>query len=224
MNQFKKTTKKREKRRGIYFQLGFIIAGGLTLVAFEWTTPVYLTDLPKPFETYEAEWDIPVIIPEVEIEKPKVKHIKAPKKSEIIMIVEKLIEPIPDPDPTPDPEPVFDPGEFKIDEEFVEAPILVPDVNPEFIGGMESMFKYLGENIKYPKQEKIAGIQGTVHLQFVVGKKGEIRDIKVLRGVNDAIDKEAIRVLRAMPKWKPGKQHGKAVSVRYMLPIKFMLN
>jgi protein TonB len=225
MNQFKKTTKKNEKQRGIYFQVGLIIAGGLTLVAFEWTSPINISELPASYEIDEVEIDFPIIMPEVKIDRPEVKPIVAPKKSDIIKIVIDVFEPDPEPSPEPAPELNFDPNEYKIVEKVVEPKIYtIPEVMPEFEGGLKAMFKYLGKNLKYPNREKKAGIQGTVHLTFVVGKKGEIKKIEILRGVNDAIDQEAIRVLKAMPKWKPGKQHGKAVNVRYNLPIKFLLN
>lgn len=222
MNQFKKSTKKNEKRRGIYFQIGLIIAGGLTLVAFEWTSPILISELPGVVIESQEEWDMPIIIPEVEIEKPKVKHTKALKKSQLFKVVEKLIEPIPDPNPEPTTDPTFDPDEFKVVEKVVEDKVrLGAEVMPEFVGGFEGLYKFLGDNIKYPKMERIAGIQGTVYLEFVVGRKGEIRNIKVKKGVNEAIDAEAIRVLKAMPNWKPGKQAGKTVSVRFTLPISF---
>jgi len=225
MNQFKKTTQKREKRRGIYFQLGLIIAGGLTLVAFEWTSPININDLPKPYDTDEVEIDFPVIMPEVKIDRPEVKPIVTPTKSDIIQVVIDVFDPEPEPNPEPAAELNFDPNDYKVVEKVVEPKIYtIPEVMPEFEGGLKEMFKYLGNNLKYPKREKNIGIQGTVHLTFVVGKKGEIKKIEVLRGVNDAIDQEAIRVLKAMPNWKPGKQHGKAVNVRYNLPIKFLLN
>lgn len=224
MNQFKKTTQKREKRRGIYFQLGLIIAGGLTLVAFEWTSPISLADLPPSYPTDEVEIDFPIIMPEVKIDKPEVKPIAAPKKSDIILIVEKLIDPIIEPTPDPTPDPVFDPGDFKVVEKFVEPKVFtIVEEMPEFEGGLKNLYKFLGENIKYPMREKDAGVQGVVHLKFIVGKQGEIRDIEVLRGVNEAIDNEAIRVLKAMPNWKPGKQRGKLVRVSYVLPIRFKL-
>jgi protein TonB len=222
MNQFKKTTQKREKRKGIYFQLGLIIAGGLTLVAFEWTSPIVISELPGVIIDSREEWDMPIILPEPEIEKPKVKYTKAPKKSQLFKVVEKLIEPIPE--PNPEPEIKFDPNEFKVVEKFVEDKVrLGAEIMPEFLGGFEGLYKFLGENIKYPKMERIAGIQGTVYLEFVVDRKGEIKNIKVKKGVNEAIDAEAIRVLKAMPNWKPGKQAGKTVSVRFTLPISFKL-
>ena len=87
MNHFTKKNQKLEKNRGIYFQIGLIIAGGLTLIAFEWTTPVNPYELPETSIIYEEEWEMPPILPEKEIEKPKVKFIEAPKKSPIILIV-----------------------------------------------------------------------------------------------------------------------------------------
>ncbi len=225
MNQFKKTTRKSEKLRSIYFQIGLIIAGGLTLVAFEWTSPINISDLPAPYEIDEVEIDFPIIMPEVKIDRPEVKPIVVPTKSDIIIIVKDVFEPEPEPNPELAKELDFDPDEYKAPEKVVVEPKIftVVEEMPEFKGGLKSLYKFLGENIKYPAREKDAGIQGVVHLRFVVGKKGEIRDVEVLRGVNEAINNEAIRVLKAMPNWKPGKQRGKKVRVSYMLPIRFKL-
>jgi len=225
MNQFQKTTQKSEKRRGIYFQIGLIIAGGLTLVAFEWTSPINISELPASYEIDEIEFDFPIIMPEVKIDKPEVKHLAVPQKSDIIKIVKDIFEPDPEPNPEPTLELNFDPNEFMVTEKIIVEPKIftVVEEMPEFEGGLKSLYKFLGENIKYPAREKDAGIQGVVHVRFVVGKKGEIRNVEVLRGVNEAIDNEAIRVLKAMPNWKPGKQRGKKVKVSYMLPIRFQL-
>lgn len=224
MNHFTKRNKKLEKLRGIYFQIGLIIAGGLTLLAFEWTTPINPYELPKGNPLAEEPWDMQPLMPEKEIAKPTIKYTENQKKSEIIEIVEKLVEPILEPPHAPVTEITFDPDKYYVPEIVVEEKIhTIVGEMPEFIGGVKQLFKYLGENLNYPRREREAGIQGTVHLQFVIGKKGEIKNIAVLRGVNDAIDQEAIRVLKAMPNWKPGKQHGKTVNVKYVLPIKFKL-
>jgi len=94
---------------------------------------------------------------------------------------------------------------------------------PSFPGGENEMYKFLGNNIVYPEYSKEANIQGKVFLQFVVRADGEITDIKILRGVSPEIDAEAIRVLKLMPKWIPGKQNGRNVSVYFKLPINFAL-
>ena len=95
---------------------------------------------------------------------------------------------------------------------------------PEFIGGIEKLYEYLGNNIKYPDQAKDFSIQGKVFVQFVVWKDGTIRDVKVVKGAHKLLNKEALRVILQMPKWKPGKQRGKAVNARFTLPIKFRIS
>ena len=94
---------------------------------------------------------------------------------------------------------------------------------PEFKGGTQELYAYLGNNIKYPETAKKEGISGIVFVQFVVSKDGSINNVKTLRGIGGGCDKEAMRVVKAMPHWKPGKQHGKEVDVYFNLPIKFAL-
>jgi protein TonB len=118
---------------------------------------------------------------------------------------------------------------IEIEEEEEEEPVVeavfdVVEENPEFQGGMAKMYEYLNKNIIYPEMAKENGIQGKVFVQFVVWKDGTIRDIKVVKGVHKTLDKEAKRVIKAMPKWKPGKQRGKKVNARFTLPIKFRIS
>ena len=94
---------------------------------------------------------------------------------------------------------------------------------PHFIGGDKARKKFLYDNLNYPKMDRATGIEGTVYLKFTVTRKGEIKDIEILRGVSNRIDKEAIRVLKAMPKWSPGKQRGRAVDVSLNFNVKFEL-
>ena len=94
---------------------------------------------------------------------------------------------------------------------------------PGFPGGEEELFRFLGKNIKYPAMAKDAGIKGMVYVNFVVWIDGTIKDVKVLRGIGGGCDEEAMRVVKSMPKWKPGKQRGKTVPVSYNLPIRFTL-
>ena len=104
-----------------------------------------------------------------------------------------------------------------------QAIFTVVEEMPEFPGGMAECLKFLARNIKYPVAAQEAKIEGRVVVQFVVGKDGSISDIKVARGVNPDLDAEAIRVIAKMPNWTPGKQRGKAVAVKYSLPIIFRL-
>ncbi len=95
---------------------------------------------------------------------------------------------------------------------------------PSFPGGNAAMMNYLSQNIKYPVIAEENGIQGRVIVQFVVGKDGHISDVRVAKSVDPSLDKEAVRVVRSMPRWIPGKQNGQAVTVRYTLPVTFRLN
>jgi TonB family protein len=92
---------------------------------------------------------------------------------------------------------------------------------PQFPGGEKELHKFLTGNIKYPLDLQGKKGNNTVYLTFVVEKDGSIRDIKILRGINEAIDSDVMRVMLMMPKWIPGKQNGKTVNVQFMLPIKF---
>ena len=94
---------------------------------------------------------------------------------------------------------------------------------PDFPGGESEMMKFIRENIQYPASAKEYGIQGRVILRFVVTETGTIENITVLRSLDPACDKEAIRLLKSMPKWIPGKQNDEIVSVYYTLPIAFKL-
>ena len=100
----------------------------------------------------------------------------------------------------------------------------VVEEQPMFPGGMGEMMKYLQENIKYPEQAKSNGVQGRVIVQFVVNKDGSISNDTVVRSVDPLLDAEAIRVVRSMPNWTPGKQKGEAVRVRFTLPVTFRLD
>src|SRR5688572_20822565 len=92
-----------------------------------------------------------------------------------------------------------------------------------FEGGFEAMAKFIAKNMKYPAQARRMGIEGSVFVSFVVDKEGNISDPQVIKGISADCDKEAIRVVKLMPPWKPGKQNGKPVKSRFVLPIKFRL-
>lgn len=107
----------------------------------------------------------------------------------------------------------------------VEAPLTIVEQMPTFPGGEAEMMKFIQKNVQYPQVEKEAGISGTCYVTFVVEKDGSITDVKILRGVSGGpgCDKEAKRVVGAMPAWKAGKQNGREVRVQFNLPIKFTL-
>lgn len=113
----------------------------------------------------------------------------------------------------------------KISEKKVDSPIFtVVEDMPSFPGGDEARIKFLRDNINYPQMAKENGIQGTVYVTFVVEENGKVTDVKVLRGIGSGCDEEAVRVVKMMPLWKPGKQSGKAVRVQFNMPIRFVLS
>lgn len=101
--------------------------------------------------------------------------------------------------------------------------LVVVEQNPEFPGGYSAMLKYLKDHISYPSTAQESGITGTVFVSFVVSKTGEISNTRILRGIGQACDEEAIKVVNDMPRWLPGMQNGSAVSVVFQIPIKFQL-
>lgn len=125
------------------------------------------------------------------------------------------------PDPLPEP-PAPEPKTEQVKPETYQ----VVEEPAEFPGGKAKMYEFLAANMKYPERAVEAGLEGKCYLQFVVRKSGEITDIKVKKGVADCpeCDKEAIRVVKLMPKWKPGKNNGKAVDSYYTMPLTFKMN
>jgi len=113
------------------------------------------------------------------------------------------------------PENPVDPNEGKV--------FTIVEEMPLFPGGENKMLEYIAKNIKYPPVARENGIQGRVYVTFVVDKEGKIKDAKVLRGIGGGCDEEALRVVKTMPEWKPGRQNGRSVQVQYNLPVNFVL-
>lgn len=225
MNHFQKNTKKSERMRFVYFQLGLLISFSLTFLAFEWTTYYSVKKLPG---TKVIDEVIETILPPVnpEVEKPIVKTEPTISKNvDVIIIVDKVPEkPSEKQKEEPYEAPKFDEKWAPVEPIVIDPdPIDFPDEMPQFEGGESEMFKYLSKNMKYPKVDLQLERQGTVFVEFVVGKNGEITEVKILRGVSETIDAEAIRVIQSMPNWLPGKQKGRAVKVRYKMPLTFKI-
>ena len=115
--------------------------------------------------------------------------------------------------------------EVKEEEEVVEEEVfLVVEDDPEFPGGLSALSQYLASNIKYPQLAKENNITGKVFVSFVVEKDGSVGQVKILRDIGGGCGAEAVRVVKSMPKWKPGKQRGKPVRTQFNLPVDFSLN
>lgn len=140
----------------------------------------------------------------------------------------------PDPEPQPDPEPGLysdpypfpDPPQPSQNDPAVKQDVIydITEVAPEFSGGQAALFEYLKNNIRYPELAKELELQGKVYVGFVVRDNGKITNVEIKRDVHELLDKEAMRIIKSMPDWKPAMNNGKAVNCRMILPIKFNLD
>lgn len=178
--------------------------------------------------------------PPIDKPKPPPPQVQLPKLQKVVKFVppkvvkEQVVEEVPTIEEIKQHEVAAVEVEGPTEVVFEEpAPVVVEDENkifmvveqqPEFEGGYQAMMSFIKKNMRYPASARRMGIDGTVYVSFVVGKDGAINDVKVLRGISADCDKEAVRVVQMMPPWKPGKQNGKPVFVRFNLPIKFQLN
>lgn len=124
------------------------------------------------------------------------------------------------PPPPPPPEITKPAGLGKAVEEEIFTAV---EQNPEYPGGTSAMYRFIGENLKYPSAAQRANVSGKVFVKFVVEKDGSIGDVQILKGIGFGCDEEASRVIKQMPKWKPGRQNGRDVRVYYTIPINFTL-
>ena len=223
--EIKKTPKADlENKKGIFFEIGLIVALLIVFAAFEYKSYDKITiDLASVAVDDTPEEIIPITEQKVKPPPPP-----PPKQVTQIKIVEDDVEVDEDIDIDVDADEDMEMEEYippeEDEEEVAEAEIFtVVESMPEFPGGMGELMKYLGTTIKYPPLAKESGIQGRVFINFVVEPNGAISNVKVLRGIGGGCDEEAVRVVEAMPNWKPGKQRGKPVRVSYNLPVKFTL-
>ena len=111
-----------------------------------------------------------------------------------------------------------------LEEDGADPVFMVVEQKPKFPGGEDAFFKFLSDNIVYPKAATKNGITGTVFGSFIISKDGSVKDIKVIRGIGSGCDEETIRVLSAMPNWLPATQRGKKVNFQYTVPVRFLLD
>ena len=213
-----------EKDKLVYVLMGLVFTLSLVFVALEWTerevTKYEVNDTDFLFEE-EVE------IQQTSQETPPPPPPPAVQEVEVLNVVEDNVETETIEVSTEENEQevvIAAPVEAPVEEEEEEVVFVIVESMPEFPGGQQALFKYLSENVKYPVIAQENGIQGRVICQFVVNKDGSIVDVEVVRSGGDpSLDKEAIRVIKSMPKWKPGKQRGKPVRVKYTVPVNFKL-
>lgn len=227
-DEVKKTPKANlETHKGTAILMGLLLAISVLFFAFEWSSQT--TKLDENLIVSELLAEEEIEITRRDPTPPPPPPPPAPETPEIIVVVEEKVETkikidtedsqdreqvatyVAPPPPKPKQEVVTD-----------EIFVVVED-KPEFPGGDAALMKFLNTNIKYPVIAQENGIQGRVVCNFVVERDGSITDVQVVRGQDPSLDKEAVRVIQSMPKWKPGKQRGSAVRVRFTLPVVFRL-
>jgi len=227
--EIKKTPKADlENKKSTWLLIGYVMVLALVFVAFEWTKRDVKIDTSGMVAdaNFEEEIEIPITEQPEQVQPPPP---EAPTIAETLTIVDdkadvqetniqsseetgqevviKYQAPVIEKEEEPDEQVIFE----------------VAEEMPEFPGGQAALMKYLSQNIKYPTIAQENGTQGRVTIGFVVNKDGSITDAKVLRGVDPYLDKEALRVINSMPKWKAGRQNGKNVRVKYTVPVLFRL-
>lgn len=215
-----------ENQRGSWLLMGAVVALAFMFVSFEWTQhDVRLAANSLVNDPIFEEVLVPITYPEEKLEPPPPPEIKVTEEFTIVSDEEEVTSAV--------ATVSEDLGQINkvvwvppvVETEKVEEDVIrvTAEIMPEFPGGMAALMKYLGANIKYPTISQEMGSMGRVIVQFVVDKDGTITNPTVARGVDAYLDKEAIRVISSMPKWKPGVQNGKKVRVKYTVPVVFRL-
>ena len=205
-----------ERKKGLFLQIGLVIALLIVLGAFEYKSYEKVAYNLGLLSLDDLEEDI-IPITKQELKPPP----PPPPPPEVIEIVEDEVEienEIEIEDTESDEEEAIEIIEEDDDEVF-----MVVENMPEFPGGDLGLMKYIQKNVKYPPIAKEYNITGKVYISFVVDKSGSVTNVKVVRGVDKNLDAEAVRVIKSLPKYKPGKQRGKAVKVMFTIPISFTL-
>lgn len=216
-----------EKRRGLYLEVGMIVILAASLLAFN----------VKNYDKEEKQVNTRTVKEEVAEEimqtQEKVEPPPPPEQQEVVPTDLKVV----DNDAKIENEAqVFDADAKNAEnvevqqvtiteeEEDIEEIVWVAvEEDPEFPGGLDALSQYLADNIQYPALARENGITGKVFVTFVVEKDGRVGQIKILRDIGGGCGAEAVRVVKAMPKWKPGKQSGKPVRTQFNLPVSFTL-
>ena len=213
-----------EKKRALFLEIGLVFTLAVCLVAFEWTSSPKENQLLMAMggEAIDEE-QIPVTRQQPEQPPPPP---PPPQVIEVINIVEDdvEIEEIDFESIDADEDTEFDFVPIAEEEEAAEEVFFIVEDMPMFQGGGKEKFReYIAKNLQYPAIASENGISGRVFVQFAVNARGEVVDVVVVRGVDPALDKEAIRVVKSSPRWTPGKQRGRPVKVQFTFPIVFVL-
>ena len=212
-----------ENKKLMFIQIGLIISLAVAWAVFEIKSydKIEFADVGRTVEVVEEE------MVEITKQEQKPQPVEVPKQTTQIQVVEDDVE-------VEDVEINADVDQNEVIEEYVAPEIEEEDIQeaeiftiveemPDFPGGTQKLADYLAKNIKYPQMARESGIQGRVFISFVVETDGSVSNVNVMRSLGGGCDEEAVRVVKSMPKWKPGKQRGKPVRVSYILPVNFKL-
>jgi protein TonB len=214
-----------ENKKLMFMQIGMVISLFIAWLAFN-------------HKSYDKREIDPSLLRQTEVleeemveitkqEEPKPQPVEMPKQTTQLEIVEDDVE-------VEDIEINAEVEQNEVIEEYVAPEVVEDEVveqeifkiveeMPSFPGGEAKLMEFVAKNVKYPQIARETGIQGRVFVNFVVEPDGSVSNVSVLRGIGGGCDEEAMRVVKTMPKWKPGKQRGKPVRVQYMLPVNFKL-
>lgn len=212
-----------EKKRSLFLLAGYVVALAVVLTAFEWKTfDASASDLGKLVIDDLEEEIIPITEQEIKPPPPPPPPPPAPE-IEIVEDDVEIEEEVEIMDVEADQETIVEVVEEVEEESGPDFFTIVEDM-PAFPGGDAALLKYIAQNVEYPPIAKENGITGVVYVSYIVGKDGKVRDVKVVRGADTFLDKEAVRVVKTLSGYKPGKQRGKPVPVQFTIPIRFVLN
>jgi len=209
-----------------FFLIGLVISISIVITAFEWRTEKKTIDLrpPYPMEAGLTLYPVPITIQDnvpAPIPQKKLKVVDLSNIHEIENNSEPESE-VPNIEPTALNAP-FVPGEIDVPIEIPVDTFIVVEKMPEPVGGYSNFYKTISKSIKYPVKAKQLGTEGRVFIEFVVDQHGNPINLKVIKGIGNNCDQEAMRVLKLM-KWEPGKQRGNPVLVKMTMAISFILN
>lgn len=212
------------RKTGFFFSIGLLVTMSLVLAAFEWRQ--YEAKIEDLVKRNADVFEETIEVPPTDIPPPPPPQVQAPVIVEVPdeEEIEEEIQVNLDIEVSQDTKvedvivkPVEEPKE-EVDEIFT---IVEESAAPK--GGMAAFYKYVGDKLKYPPQARRMGIDGKVFVEFVINKDGSISDVKAVKGIGAGCDEEAVRVVQSAPSWTPGKQRGKPVKQRMVLPITFKL-
>ena len=214
-----------ERWKSMFFQIGLVVSLGVILLAFNITQRKSNVDEFGKLDDVEFEdEDIPVTRQE---KPPEIKPPPPQQVVEVLNIVDdetEIEDELDMEDAEADEDTQMEVVIIEEDEEEEEAQIFfIVEKMPVFPGGDLGLRKYIATHVKYPNIARENGIEGKVYIRFCVTSRGTVEKVSLARGVDPILDKEAIRVVKALPKWKPGEQRGKKVNVWYTVPINYQL-